>query len=85
VIPVLSWQSEDNNTKRARKRPLTWHLFAGPVLVATLYPSASGARHQPYFEIPHIKRQPWRPLLEAQTAAESAVSAWFESCFSPTL
>jgi hypothetical protein len=80
MLPKFSWSSEDNNTKRARKRPLTWHLFAGQMHLGTLYPSENGDRYKPHFYIP-VAAIAWKTIDEAKVAAQRAAEVWFEACY----
>jgi hypothetical protein len=81
TCPVLTWQFQDNNTKRARKRPLTWYLFAGVVEVAVVTPSNSGDLYSVYSDLPSLAVIRWKPLVEAKEVAELMVRRWFEACF----
>ena len=81
MTPPLKWQSEDNNTRRARKRPLTYYLFAGEIHVATLTPSASGERYVPHVILPGCARIAYYELDRAKAAVERVVTLWFEAAF----
>lgn len=81
MTPPLRWIGQDNNTRRAKKRPLTWYLFAGVVELATLTPSASGDTYSVFINLGEVGVRGYRPEAEAKAAAEAAVARWFEGCW----
>ena len=82
MVPQLKWLSEDNNTKRAKIRPLTYYLYAGKNLIGWVAPSGTG---KTYYSIINIqmdnKPKDYMPLEDIMYEVEKAVSNWFEDCF----
>ena len=80
-MPNLYWKTTDDNGKRARKRPLTFHLFVGELEaeVVTLVPSSSGATYQIAFWLPRLSDPRHLTLEKALSVATAAADAWFEA------
>lgn len=81
MTPTLHWTSEDLNNKRARKRPLTWSLWAGQVHVASVTPSNGGAFFHVYVRLYDVPSPHAMEEEKAKAAAERMVSLWFEHCY----
>jgi hypothetical protein len=81
LVPPFRWQSDDNNTPRAKKRPLTWTLWAGIVHLATVSPSATGKTYVVDCRMPQSGASSYHPEEQAKRVAEIMCRRWFEGCF----
>jgi hypothetical protein len=81
--PNLTWREEDNNTKRARIRHLTYYLYAGLIELAVVEP-ANNSRTTSYrviFWLPQIPTTTYLPLEKAKDRAITLVNNWFDNAF----